>query len=110
MIDGLYEIIHLEREIQDNIIMADISLVSDLSQLRLLDTVSEGSYRTYSNAAKSVIAASEMGTADNRNAEERLGDVEALNHSSLPASWISSRLSSTTDLGMHIFHSYYCAS
>jgi hypothetical protein len=60
--------------------------------------------------AKSFIAASEIGTADNRNVEERLGDVEALNHSSLPARWISGGLSSTTDLGMHVFHSYYYAS
>lgn len=51
-----------------------------------------------------------MGTADNRNLEERLGDFEALNHSSLPASGMRGGLSSTADLGMHNFHSYYRAS
>jgi hypothetical protein len=78
-IDNLYELVPVDRETQDNIIKADIESILDLSQLRLVEAATEDSYRTYSAAAGSVIRASENGTVDRRNVEERLRDIEDLN-------------------------------
>lgn len=108
LIDGLYQIIHVDKETQDNIIIADIGLIEDLSQLRLLDAASEGSYRAYSNAAKSIIVASEIGTVDHQQFEERRGDVEALNYSGPIARSQSDGLPSSTDAGMNMIFFLYC--
>jgi hypothetical protein len=100
LIDGLYQIIHVDRETQDSIIVADIGLIEDLSQLKLIDAASEdSSYPVYSNAAKSVIAASEMGSVDHRLAEGRIRDAEVLHHSGPATRSQAGGLPSSTNLG-----------
>jgi hypothetical protein len=108
LIDGLYQIMDIGRNTQDDIILADIGLIEDLSQLRLLDAASEGSYRAYSEATKSVIAASEMGTVDQRNPDEATSDVENSNYGGLNNHFNTDRLSSEGDIGMYSFSYNIC--
>jgi hypothetical protein len=102
LIDGLYQIMNIGRQTQDDIILADIGLIEDLSQLKLLDAASEGSYRTYSEATKSVIAASETGTVDQRNPIEAPSVVENSNQGSLNNHSQTDRPSSEGDIGTYV--------
>ena len=109
LVDGLHQIVHVDRETQDNIIVADIESVLDLSHLRLVEAASEDSHRTWSNVAKSVIAASEAGTTDRRHAEEILRDVEGLTHSNKTARSQTDLSSSVADLGTRLYEIFtYC--
>jgi hypothetical protein len=76
-IDKLFELLPIDRDVQDRIIIEDIESILDLSQLNIIEEATEDSYRVYSRAAASVRALTEAGTADRRTAEERLRDVEA---------------------------------
>jgi hypothetical protein len=80
LIDGLYQIVPVPRESQDQIVEADIESITNLSQLRLLEAATEDSYRSWSAVARSVIEASEAGSTDRRNIEERLREGLGLNH------------------------------
>jgi hypothetical protein len=82
-IDSLYQLVQVDRQIQDSIIKADIESLLDLTQLRLVEAATEDSYRAYSAAAASVIRASENGTIDRRTVEEHLRDIEELNQQNL---------------------------
>ncbi|KAF2454419.1 prion-inhibition and propagation-domain-containing protein [Lineolata rhizophorae] len=86
LIDGLQICIPLDVGTQDNTIAADIQSIEDLSQLKLVEAATEGSYRTYSEAARTAITESEMGTiADVETRPSRVGlTVEAAATSSAP--------------------------
>jgi hypothetical protein len=78
LIDGLNEVVLVNRETQDQIMHDDIVSILDISKLRLIQSACEGSYTTLSKAASTVIAASEFGTIDRRNIEEWLGDAKGM--------------------------------
>jgi len=75
-IDGLNEIVPIQREMQDQIIQEDISAIIDVSQLRLIEAACEGSYRTWSEKASQIIHDSEVGTLDRRTVEEYIRDQD----------------------------------
>jgi Prion-inhibition and propagation len=75
-IDGLNQILPVDRHIQDQIAMADIESITDLGGLRLIQEASEHSYPAWSSKASEVIEASELGTVDRRNLEERIRDMQ----------------------------------
>lgn len=75
-IDSLYTIVLVDLATHDTVMAEDIESMRDVSQLRLVEVATEDSYATYSNAASSVIAASEAGTTDCRTVEERSEDLE----------------------------------
>ncbi len=77
LIDGLNEVV-VKRETQDQIMHDDIVSILDISKLRLIQSACEGSYKTLSKAARTVIAASEFGTIDRRNIEGWLGDAKVM--------------------------------
>ncbi|KAL9044912.1 MAG: hypothetical protein Q9214_001986 [Letrouitia sp. 1 TL-2023] len=64
-VDRLFQIIPISREVQDNMVEADIFSI-DLSELRLVEAACEGSYRAWSDIASNAI--SERGTIDQRTA------------------------------------------
>jgi hypothetical protein len=77
-IDGLNQVVLINRETQDQIMHDDIVSILDISKLRLIQSACEGSYTTLSKTASTVIAASEFGTIDRRNIEEWLGDASGM--------------------------------
>ena len=77
-IDGLNQVVLVNRETQDQIMHDDIGSILDISKLRLIQSACEGSYTALSKAASTVIAASEFGTIDRRNIEEWLGDAKGM--------------------------------
>jgi len=77
-IDGLNQVVLVNRETQDQIMHDDIGSILDISKLRLIQSACEGSYTALSKAASTVIAASESGTIDRRNHEEWLGDASGM--------------------------------
>lgn len=78
LIDGLNEVVLVNRETQDQIMHDDIVSILDISKLRLIQSACEGSYTTLSKTASTVIEASEFGTIDRRNIEEWLGDAKGM--------------------------------
>jgi hypothetical protein len=78
LIDGLNEVVLVNRETQDQIMHDDIVSILDISKLRLIQSACEGSYTTLSKTASTVITASEFGTIDRRNIEEWLGDAKGM--------------------------------
>jgi hypothetical protein len=83
-IDTLFELVPVDRITQDDIFKADIESILDLSQLRLVESATEDSYRAYSAIAASVIEASEAGTVDRQTLEEHLRDVGPLSEQNQP--------------------------
>ena len=75
-IDGLYQVLPIPRETQDQTFGDDIASIIDITKLRLIQTACEESYRTWSNKANEIIRESESGTIDRRNIEERLQDAD----------------------------------
>ena len=75
-IDGLNQILPVDRQIQDQIAMADIESITDQARLRLIQEASKDSYPAWSSNASEVIEASELGTVDRRNLEERIRDMQ----------------------------------
>jgi Prion-inhibition and propagation len=75
-VDGLNPILPVDRQIQDQIAMADIESITDLGGLRLVQEASEDSYPTWSSKASEVIEASGLGTVDRRNVEELIRDMQ----------------------------------
>jgi hypothetical protein len=80
-IDGLNEIVPVNKETQDQIIQDDISSIIDVSKLRLVEAACEGSYRTWSEKASQVIHDSEAGTLDRRTVEEYVRDQDGASES-----------------------------
>jgi len=81
LVDSLYELVHVAREVQDRVIIEDIESILDISQLNIIEEATEGSYRAYSEAAASIKALTEAGTVDRRNLGEYLRDVDAAEES-----------------------------
>jgi Prion-inhibition and propagation len=75
-IDGLNLIVPVDRATQDRIVMADIESILDLDRLRLVQEAAEDSYPVWSSRASEVIEASELGTMDRRDFEERIRDMQ----------------------------------
>ena len=113
-IDGLYEILPISREIQDQTFGDDIALFIDISKLRLIEIACEESYRTWSSKASEVIRESESGTIDRRSVEERIRDAEFIREPGDPSSTVKSELlvdtsfgRSTGCLSIYIFTYFY---
>jgi Prion-inhibition and propagation len=77
-IDRLNLILSVDRSAQDRIVMANIETIVDLRLLRLVRDASEDVYSTWSSKASEIIEASELGTADRRNFEEHIRDIQGL--------------------------------
>jgi hypothetical protein len=78
LVDGLNEVVLVKREIQDQIMHDDIVSILDISKLQIIESACEGSYTTLARVASTVREASEFGTIDRRNLEERLVDAQGL--------------------------------
>lgn len=78
LIDGLNQVVLVKGKTQDQIMYDDTVTILDSSKLRLIKSACEGSYTTLSEAASTVIAASELGTIDRRNIEEWLRDAKGM--------------------------------
>ncbi|SCO88755.1 uncharacterized protein FRV6_12882 [Fusarium oxysporum] len=76
LVDSLFQLVNVSREIPDHIIIDNIETLLDVSQLAIVEEATEGSYRLYSEAAASARASTEAGTTDRRTPEELSGDVE----------------------------------
>ena len=82
-IDRLFQIVPISREVQDSMIEVDIFSIMNLSQLQLVETACEGSYRAWSDIASIAIDRTERETIDQRT---RTGDQE---QDSRPSLWFS---------------------
>jgi Prion-inhibition and propagation len=78
LIDGLNEVLPVQRESQDLLVRRDISSILDITTLRLIQSACEGSYRSWSDEASRVIEESERGTIDRRHVEEWIRDAEGI--------------------------------
>jgi hypothetical protein len=74
LIDSLNQLIAVPRDIVDNIVCREITLVDDLTSLRLVEAASEGVYGNWAERASVVIEQSEAGTLDLRGPGEVLQD------------------------------------
>lgn len=77
-IDDLNEMLPISREVQDRMIEDDMASILNISGLRLIQSACEGTYQQWSEVASGIIQASEIGTLDRRNVEERLKDTEGV--------------------------------
>lgn len=75
-VDHLYEVAQVDLKRQEDIIVTDIESIVDISQLRLVEEATEGSYRVYSEAALSARASTVARFDDLRTIEEHLRDTE----------------------------------
>ena len=64
-IDRLFQIIPISREIQNDMVEADIYSIMNISHLRLVEAACEGSYRAWSDIASNAIDKTERDTIDN---------------------------------------------
>jgi hypothetical protein len=74
LIDSLNQLIAVPRDIVDNIVYREITLVDDITRLRLVGAASEGVYKNWAERASDVIEQSEAGTLDLRGPGEVLQD------------------------------------
>jgi hypothetical protein len=74
-IDSLNDYVKLPRQTVDSIVYREITLVDDLTRLRLVEGASEGVYTSWAERARTVISQSEAGTLDHREIEEVLHDT-----------------------------------
>jgi len=70
LIDSLNQYIEVPSQVVDSIVYRDITILDDLSRLRLVEEASEGVYPSWSDKARTVISQSEAGTLDHRDSEE----------------------------------------
>ena len=96
-IDGLNLILPVPRETQDRIIEEDISSILRIESLQLVQAACDGIYSSWSTKASAIIAASEAGTVDRRNVEERIRDVEGVNEIQRPESMEGKRAITLVD-------------
>ena len=64
-VDRLFQIIPISREIQNDMVEADIYSIMNISHLRLVEAACEGSYRVWSDIASNAIDKTERETDDN---------------------------------------------
>lgn len=78
LINGLYQIVSMPKEVQNRTLKDDLHSILDISKLRLVQSACDGTYPMLSEAASSIISASECGSIDRRNVEEWLGDARGV--------------------------------
>lgn len=96
LVDSLFELVSVAREIQDRIIIEDIESIFDISHLAIIEEATDTSHRAYSQAAASTRALTEAGTVDRRTLEERLKDTEGTGGTNFPN---ARQTSNSADLG-----------
>ena len=66
LIDGLYEIAPVPREVVDYVVETDVGSIDNPEQLKLFEAATEDSYRTWSAVASSVREQTEAGTLESQ--------------------------------------------
>jgi hypothetical protein len=78
IIDGLFGVVPVQEQAQNEIMERDIASIVDIGQLTFIQSACKNRYPVWSDIASRIISESEVGTTDRRNVVEWLQDVEGL--------------------------------